>query len=151
MKVDGSWGSWGSYSTCTVPCGGGVAIRQRNCDSPKPKDGGKYCLGLPTQQRKCNAQPCSGGMRFYRNGGKYFGQISLFLPPSSPYFFLFFIYLLISPPPLGSLSAEIFTLVYRNEISHKLETLQINHGENFLAYNPLTLSPNYLSGSIRFL
>ena len=36
-----SWGSWGS---CTAPCGGGSQKRVRTVDTP-PADGGRPCAG----------------------------------------------------------------------------------------------------------
>ncbi|EDO33986.1 predicted protein, partial [Nematostella vectensis] len=35
MAVDGAWGAWGDYSTCSRTCGGGVRHRSRRCDNPK--------------------------------------------------------------------------------------------------------------------
>ncbi|EDO28698.1 predicted protein [Nematostella vectensis] len=57
MAVDGAWGAWGDYSTCSRTCGGGVRHRSRRCDNPKPQYGGKDCPGSPKGKwRICNAQ-----------------------------------------------------------------------------------------------
>eukprot|EP00937_MAST-01D_sp_MAST-1D-sp2_P007555 g7555.t1 len=49
--VDGGWGAW---TACTRTCGDGTQTRE--CDSPKPSAGGRYCDG--PLQRMCGEQPC---------------------------------------------------------------------------------------------
>lgn len=39
--VDGGWGSWGDFGTCSRPCGGGVRRSLRECDNPPPSNGGR--------------------------------------------------------------------------------------------------------------
>ncbi|XP_021374390.1 hemicentin-1-like [Mizuhopecten yessoensis] len=56
--VDGSWGSWSGWGTCSVSCGGGVQIRGRSCDSPSPQNGGSSCTGTSSQNLECGATPC---------------------------------------------------------------------------------------------
>lgn len=55
--MDGGWGNWtrASASTpCSVTCGVGIQVyeKQRSCNRPTPKDGGKDCRGVATQKRK---------------------------------------------------------------------------------------------------
>ncbi|XP_072516246.1 A disintegrin and metalloproteinase with thrombospondin motifs 7 isoform X1 [Salminus brasiliensis] len=57
-KVDGGWGPWSEWSVCTRTCGAGVQNAQRDCDSPTPKNGGRYCLGERLRYRICKHQPC---------------------------------------------------------------------------------------------
>ena len=45
-SVDGNWSDWSRWSYCDKPCGKGVRLRRRNCDSPKPENGGADCLGM---------------------------------------------------------------------------------------------------------
>ena len=40
--VDGNWGAWGDWASCTVTCDGGSKMRSRVCDSPSPM-GGDHC------------------------------------------------------------------------------------------------------------
>ncbi|XP_029943604.1 SCO-spondin, partial [Salarias fasciatus] len=55
---DGGWGPWTRWSHCTKSCGGGVRSRRRECDSPSPEGGGRYCEGLRTEVTVCNADHC---------------------------------------------------------------------------------------------
>uniref|UniRef100_A0A3Q2Y1R9 Uncharacterized protein n=1 Tax=Hippocampus comes TaxID=109280 RepID=A0A3Q2Y1R9_HIPCM len=58
--VDGGWGQWAIWSSCSVSCGGGVHFRRRQCDNPSPQSGGRGCLGIGEQQRDCNTHLCTG-------------------------------------------------------------------------------------------
>ena len=58
--VDGGWGPWSSFSSCSRPCGGGIAKAIRYCDSPEPKNGGQYCLGDRIKYASCNTHECPG-------------------------------------------------------------------------------------------
>ncbi|EPB74850.1 thrombospondin type 1 domain protein [Ancylostoma ceylanicum] len=57
-KVDGGWGEWRPWETCSRTCGGGVQRALRDCDSPKPANGGKYCVGQRERYRSCNVADC---------------------------------------------------------------------------------------------
>nr|XP_023026845.1 A disintegrin and metalloproteinase with thrombospondin motifs 7-like [Leptinotarsa decemlineata] len=56
--INGGWGSYGSWSSCSRTCGGGVSISQRECDNPVPQYGGRYCLGERKKYKICNKDPC---------------------------------------------------------------------------------------------
>ena len=58
--VNGGFGEWSNYSTCSVSCGGGVQFRERSCDSPPPKYGGKDCDGPRRENRSCAENECPG-------------------------------------------------------------------------------------------
>lgn len=64
--VNGGWGTWGPWGECSRTCGGGVQYSFRDCDSPTPKNGGKYCEGKRIQYRSCNTETCpdSNGLTF---------------------------------------------------------------------------------------
>ena len=60
--VDGGYGQWSSYGSCTKTCGSGEQSRSRACDTPTPQNGGKDCtlLGEATETKSCNTNPCPG-------------------------------------------------------------------------------------------
>ncbi|XP_068596876.1 A disintegrin and metalloproteinase with thrombospondin motifs 2-like [Brachionichthys hirsutus] len=58
MKQDGNWGSWSVFGQCSRTCGGGVQFRTRDCDRPRPANGGRTCLGTTYQFQMCNTNEC---------------------------------------------------------------------------------------------
>ena len=44
ITVDGGWGMWGAWSTCSSTCGVGQRDRIRLCDNPLPQYGGSICF-----------------------------------------------------------------------------------------------------------
>ncbi|KAM9354598.1 thrombospondin-1 [Pholidichthys leucotaenia] len=56
--INGGWGPWSPWDTCTVTCGGGNQKRKRLCSDPAPQFGGKDCVGEATMFRVCSNQPC---------------------------------------------------------------------------------------------
>ena len=58
--VDGQWGPFGNWSTCSQTCGGGMRTRQRECNNPPPSNGGLDCVGSGLHQRRCNTDACPG-------------------------------------------------------------------------------------------
>ncbi|XP_069163060.1 hemicentin-1 isoform X2 [Procambarus clarkii] len=56
--LDGNWGSWESWSVCSVSCGGGMRRRQRECNDPPPSNGGRFCPGSDTLEDYCNLDMC---------------------------------------------------------------------------------------------
>jgi hypothetical protein len=59
--LDGSWGAWSFFSTCSVTCGGGTQSHTRLCNNPSPSFGGAACSGSSSENASCNAQPCPTG------------------------------------------------------------------------------------------
>eukprot|EP00112_Aurelia_sp_Birch-Aquarium-sp1_P003667 Seg1413.5 transcript_id=Seg1413.5/GoldUCD/mRNA.D3Y31 product=Hemicentin-1 protein_id=Seg1413.5/GoldUCD/D3Y31 len=57
-KVDGKYSSWLAYSACSKSCGGGVKIRKRLCNNPRPANGGRHCSGPSSQSMACNIHKC---------------------------------------------------------------------------------------------
>uniref|UniRef100_A0AAQ6A0U9 Thrombospondin 1b n=1 Tax=Amphiprion ocellaris TaxID=80972 RepID=A0AAQ6A0U9_AMPOC len=56
--INGNWGPWSPWDTCTVTCGGGGQTRKRLCNDPAPKYGGKECVGDAKETQKCNKKAC---------------------------------------------------------------------------------------------
>ncbi|XP_063400308.1 A disintegrin and metalloproteinase with thrombospondin motifs adt-1-like isoform X2 [Mytilus trossulus] len=63
--IDGGWssyGTWSSWSVCSVTCGGGKKSRSRSrtCSNPVPNYGGKQCNGnaLENTSSDCNTYHC---------------------------------------------------------------------------------------------
>ena len=69
VAVHGDWGQWQGWSSCSVPCGGGIQVRTRRCDNPAPKAGGAVCSGNSAVSRACNSEFC--------NGRKHLNNVSL--------------------------------------------------------------------------
>ncbi|CAH1251169.1 ADAMTS15 [Branchiostoma lanceolatum] len=81
VRVDGGWGSWEPWGSCSRSCGGGVQSSSRKCDSPAPKNGGDFCRGEAAKHRSCRTEPCpaargSDGKDTFREEqcGKFDGQ-----------------------------------------------------------------------------
>ncbi|KAG5851587.1 hypothetical protein ANANG_G00053240 [Anguilla anguilla] len=62
----GSWGSWGSWGSCSRSCGGGVQFSRRLCNSPPPRNNGRYCTGKRAVYRSCNTTPCPAPGKSFR-------------------------------------------------------------------------------------
>ncbi|KPP66541.1 A disintegrin and metalloproteinase with thrombospondin motifs 15-like [Scleropages formosus] len=77
-RVDGRWGKWGEFGPCSRTCGGGVQLAKRNCDSPVPANGGKYCQGVRVKYRSCNLEACPDtGKSFREEQCEAFNSVSL--------------------------------------------------------------------------
>ncbi|XP_078539094.1 A disintegrin and metalloproteinase with thrombospondin motifs 7 [Lissotriton helveticus] len=66
-SINGGWGSWSLWSTCSKTCGAGVQYAERQCSNPTPKYGGKYCLGERKRYRICNTKPCGKDKPSFRH------------------------------------------------------------------------------------
>uniref|UniRef100_A0A3B5A7P9 ADAM metallopeptidase with thrombospondin type 1 motif 13 n=1 Tax=Stegastes partitus TaxID=144197 RepID=A0A3B5A7P9_9TELE len=58
VVVHGSWSSWSEFSSCSRTCGGGVTLRTRQCNNPRPAFGGNVCEGPDIEAELCHQQPC---------------------------------------------------------------------------------------------
>uniref|UniRef100_A0AAR2KJF5 Thrombospondin 2a n=1 Tax=Pygocentrus nattereri TaxID=42514 RepID=A0AAR2KJF5_PYGNA len=56
--IDGGWGPWSPWATCSATCGGGLKSRERECNSPAPQHGGRKCMGDSIDNEVCNKQEC---------------------------------------------------------------------------------------------
>uniref|UniRef100_A0AAY4EXQ4 Semaphorin-2A n=1 Tax=Denticeps clupeoides TaxID=299321 RepID=A0AAY4EXQ4_9TELE len=56
---NGGWTPWSSWSQCSTSCGIGFEVRQRSCNNPSPRHGGRVCVGQGREERLCNENtPC---------------------------------------------------------------------------------------------
>ncbi|XP_022531120.2 semaphorin-5B [Astyanax mexicanus] len=56
---NGGWTPWSSWSPCSTSCGVGFEVRQRSCNNPAPRHGGRVCVGQAREERLCNENtPC---------------------------------------------------------------------------------------------
>uniref|UniRef100_A0A4W5N371 Thrombospondin-1 n=1 Tax=Hucho hucho TaxID=62062 RepID=A0A4W5N371_9TELE len=56
--INGGWGPWSLWDTCSVTCGGGLQTRQRLCNNPTPKYKGKECQGDTKTSQLCGKEDC---------------------------------------------------------------------------------------------
>lgn len=64
--INGGWSVWSWWSSCSQTCGGGMMSRTRTCNLPFPKNGGKECVGVPTESKSCSVEDCPGSGLVYR-------------------------------------------------------------------------------------
>ncbi|XP_028986164.1 A disintegrin and metalloproteinase with thrombospondin motifs 16 [Betta splendens] len=62
----GDWSEWSSWSACSRSCESGVTHRDRQCNSPRPAFGGKFCEGSSRSYKLCNTGDCPPGATDYR-------------------------------------------------------------------------------------
>ncbi|XP_068704567.1 uncharacterized protein [Montipora foliosa] len=68
--VDGEWGVWSPWTTCSQPCGisgGEILRRSRLCNKPPAMNGGNPCVGNGTETAKSCFTPCpvNGGFSLW--------------------------------------------------------------------------------------
>jgi len=68
--VNGVWGNWGAWATCSKSCGGGERSRGRNCDNPPPSNGGNGCQGDDREKENCAIKECSAKIQIPTECGK---------------------------------------------------------------------------------
>lgn len=60
IAVDGVWGTWNPWQSCSRTCGRGLRHRIRYCNAPAPQNGGRQCRGDGIDFEDCNHNPCNG-------------------------------------------------------------------------------------------
>ena len=61
LIVNGNWGAWSDFGSCSATCGVGSEKRTRSCSSPAPAHGGKDCDGSADDVRECKVKKCPPG------------------------------------------------------------------------------------------
>ncbi|XP_076079208.1 coadhesin-like [Mytilus galloprovincialis] len=56
--IDGEWGDWMAWSTCSGSCSNGHQRRKRICNNPKPANNGRDCGGTDSKIRQCKPSRC---------------------------------------------------------------------------------------------
>ncbi|GFN88753.1 hemicentin-1 [Plakobranchus ocellatus] len=56
--VDGNWGPWRPWGSCSTTCSVGTRTRTRKCNYPPPAFGGAYCPGEGVAQKECHLNNC---------------------------------------------------------------------------------------------
>ncbi|XP_049335709.1 hemicentin-1 isoform X1 [Astyanax mexicanus] len=56
--INGNWGPWSSWGSCSRTCNGGQMRRYRTCENPRPANGGRACAGADTEIQKCSTESC---------------------------------------------------------------------------------------------
>lgn len=54
------------FDDCSRTCGGGVQKSTRDCNSPAPANGGRYCVGRRVKYQSCNTFECPVGSKDFR-------------------------------------------------------------------------------------
>lgn len=60
VVVNGNWGKWDEWSSCSETCGNGTKTRKRYCNNPAPYNGGHICSGNDTEITDCFVEDCPG-------------------------------------------------------------------------------------------
>ncbi|KAL4226068.1 Hemicentin-1 [Mactra antiquata] len=55
--VNGEWGDWFPWDSCSSTCGTGTRSRIRTCSNPRPANGGTYCVGELEDMEVCVVSP----------------------------------------------------------------------------------------------
>jgi hypothetical protein len=58
--VNGNWGTWQDWNSCSVTCGSGSRSRYHECNNPQPAHGGSNCQGNDTDIESCSMKLCPG-------------------------------------------------------------------------------------------
>ncbi|XP_078329289.1 uncharacterized protein LOC144624024 isoform X2 [Crassostrea virginica] len=58
--VNGGWGTWTGWSTCSKTCNTGSMYRNRSCNNPSPQYGGSGCGYSSAESTTCNTDSCPG-------------------------------------------------------------------------------------------
>ena len=78
VTVNGGWGYWSNWSSCSKTCDTGSMSRSRSCNNPYPAYGGSYCSGYSSESANCNTNTCPGKAILHINAIKTYSRFDLF-------------------------------------------------------------------------
>ncbi len=58
--IDGNWGYWSAWNSCSKSCESGKRSRIRECNNPSPGHYGHDCYGHGHEYEICNPHLCPG-------------------------------------------------------------------------------------------
>jgi hypothetical protein len=58
--VNGNWGTWQDWISCSVTCGSGSRSRYKECNTPEPAHGVSNCQRNDTEFESCSMKLCPG-------------------------------------------------------------------------------------------
>jgi hypothetical protein len=53
IPINGRYGEWSEWGSCSANCGTGTAERTRECNNPTPSSGGRNCIGPDKETKIC--------------------------------------------------------------------------------------------------
>lgn len=64
VGIDGGYGPWSSYGSCSLTCGTGHSQRKRECNNPTPAANGNDCtmLGSDMETKLCKMTKCTAAV-----------------------------------------------------------------------------------------
>ncbi|XP_031440888.1 semaphorin-5B isoform X3 [Clupea harengus] len=68
---NGGWTPWSSWGQCSTTCEIGFEVRQRSCNNPAPRHGGRVCVGQAREQRFCNEKVTCPQPVFWSSWGSW--------------------------------------------------------------------------------
>ena len=80
VTVNGGWGYWSNWSSCSKTCDTGSMSRSRSCNNPYPAYGGSYCSGYSSESANCNTKSCPGKAILHINVCFFFFFLLLVCP-----------------------------------------------------------------------
>ena len=70
LLVNGQWGPWGGYGSCSKTCDPGKKVRIRRCRRPRSLSQSRErveCVGSDREETACNIKGCPGNRLSYSN------------------------------------------------------------------------------------
>ena len=68
LPIHQSWGSYGSWGSCSASCGGGTQTQSRSCNGTA-EYGGDSCSGSSINTQSCNTHSCVGLVEYWQGQG----------------------------------------------------------------------------------